>query len=343
MNAYPIDVSNSGAILLGNDICCDGFHRDYKARIQTHIHSDHLEEFETSKGYQDIYLTEAARELLCAEFDADLPYRDNIIAKPTRAPWQVNGNRVELFPNEHMLGSVQVCVTLGDGRRIGYSGDFQWPIEEPMEVEALVVDSTYGSPESCRQYSQGEAEARLLELVLAKIRNGPVHVKAFRGTLQRGLQVLCGSVDVPFVGTDRFCKEVGVYRQYGFAIGPVLSIGSAEGKQALKAGKYVRVYGKGDQLSADPPPTGTTITLSAYMSNPSDPVLEYTPRSYRVAMSNHADFGGTLEYVRATGARYVVTDSSRSGHALELALAIRERLGVAAVPSRSPTTLEWGM
>lgn len=54
----------------------------------------------------------------------------------------------------------------------------------------------------------------------------------------------------------------------------------------------------------------TTITLSAYMSNPVDPILEYTSRSYRVAMSNHADFEGTLEYVKASGAKFVVTDSS---------------------------------
>jgi putative mRNA 3-end processing factor len=61
-----------------------------------------------------------------------------------------------------MLGAAQVEVQLDSGLRLGYSGDFQWPLDRPMEVDALVVDSTYGSPESIRQYTQAEAETRFL-------------------------------------------------------------------------------------------------------------------------------------------------------------------------------------
>jgi putative mRNA 3-end processing factor len=56
-----------------------------------------------------------------------------------------------------------------------------------------------------------------------------------------------------------------------------------------------------------------------------DPVLEYSDRAYRVALSNHADFLGTLDYVLATRAKYVVTDNTR-GRGVELAQAISERL-----------------
>jgi putative mRNA 3-end processing factor len=48
-NAYPIDVFPSGAVILGQRICCDGFHRDYEVRVQTHVHIDHMDRFETSK------------------------------------------------------------------------------------------------------------------------------------------------------------------------------------------------------------------------------------------------------------------------------------------------------
>ena len=83
--------------------------------------------------------------------------------------------------------------------------------------------------------------------------------------------------------------------------------------------------------------------MSAFMSRKDDPVLEYTDRSYRVALSNHADFNGTLEYVEATGAKFVVTDNTRGGHPLELALAIRARLGIEARPSSQEYTREWGV
>jgi hypothetical protein len=79
------------------------------------------------------------------------------------------------------------------------------------------------------------------------------------------------------------------------------------------------------------------------MAKPDDPVLEYSERSYRVALSNHADFDGTLAYVEATGAKFVVTDNLRGGHAVELAMALTDRLGIEAVPSSSEESREWGV
>jgi hypothetical protein len=66
MNGYPIEVSSSGAILLGTQVCCDGFHADCRARVQAHIHLDHMEDFESSKGFQQILLSEATKRLLFA-------------------------------------------------------------------------------------------------------------------------------------------------------------------------------------------------------------------------------------------------------------------------------------
>ena len=78
---------------------------------------------------------------------------------------------------------------------------------------------------------------------------------------------------------------------------------------------------------------GTSITCSAYMVNTDHPLLQFSERAYRVALSNHADFEGTLAYVEATGAQRVVTDNTRS-HGVDLAIAINNRLpGVRAEPS----------
>ena len=87
---------------------------------------------------------------------------------------------------------------------------------------------------------------------------------------------------------------------------------------------------------------GTKIVLSAYMNKTSDPVIEYSDRGYSVALSDHADFNGTLEYILATGATSVVTDNTR-GHGVELALAVKHRLGIKVRPSSNLESHEWGI
>src|SRR5450759_974389 len=129
MNNYKIGVTGSGVILLGQDVSCDGFHRDYRVRVQTHVHVDHMSNFETSKGLQDIILTDATFQLLIAEFNADISVRDNIVALAFDKVYVAGKSRIRLLPTDHMLGSVQVEVESEDGCRVGYSGDFQWPLD----------------------------------------------------------------------------------------------------------------------------------------------------------------------------------------------------------------------
>jgi putative mRNA 3-end processing factor len=339
---YPVDVSSSGAVLLGHDVTCDGFHRDFPARVQTHIHVDHMGEFETSKGFQDIFLREPTYRLLISELNADLPYRENIRIVEPGVAVRYRDSTIALTQSGHMLGAAQVLVTLPNGMRLGYSGDFQWPLDNVIQVDALVVDSTYGSPRSRREYSQADVESRLLQLVADCLKRGPVHIKSHRGTIERALQALAGDLSCPIVGSAPFCLEVELYREFGYGIDTVCSIDSEEGRAALAQGRFVRFYGKGDGVPVDVE-GGTTIVLSAYMARLDDPVMQFTDRSYSVALSSHADFDGTVEYVRATGAKYVVTDNSRGGHGIELAVALRSLLNVEAVPSSGELTKEWGM
>jgi putative mRNA 3-end processing factor len=74
-----------------------------------------------------------------------------------------------------MLGAVQVLLETADGRRLGYSGDFHWPADEVMQVDELVVDSTYGNEGSIREYSQEQAETSFLQLVYEKLSAGCSH------------------------------------------------------------------------------------------------------------------------------------------------------------------------
>ena len=150
---YPIDVvMPSGAVLLGPDVVCDGFVREAMARVQTHVHLDHMDSFETSKGCQQIIASEATLSLLVAEYDADLPYRSNIRALKGSQGYKVGNSEVSLVSSGHMLGAVQVIAELQNGMRLGYSGDFQWPLDDVIQVDALVLDSTYGAPSNVREF-----------------------------------------------------------------------------------------------------------------------------------------------------------------------------------------------
>lgn len=341
MDDSRIKVASNGGIVLGQQVVCDGFFAGVNVRVQTHIHLDHMSDFDMSKGYHIIVMSEPTRELLMVEFNADLPYRSNLKAVSMGERFEIDGVHLELQSSGHMLGAVQVAVVLDDGSKVAYSGDFNWPLENVIEADILFVDSTYGSPDRTRTYTQEEVNSRFIELIIEHLSRGPVHVKAHRGTLERALELLDEATQVPMIAGKRLNSEIEVYRKFGYNIRPTLPLESDEGIEAISSGRYIRLYGTGDgDLFGIT--DGTAINLSAYMVSNTDPVLEFSPRSFRVAMTCHADFEGTLEYVRATGATHVITDNRRGGHAVELAGALRSHLGVDAAPSQSRRSRYWG-
>lgn len=335
-----VDVLASGAVCLGATVVCDGFVDGYPFRVQTHLHDDHMGEFERSKGLQDLFLTPECFELLVAERNAELEYRSNLHRIDRGAKRSLDdGSTLVLLPSEHMLGACQVALELPDGTRVGYSGDFSWPLDHVIEVDELVVDSTYGSPESIRQYTQAEAEECLIGLVCARLRHGSVHINAYRGTIERVLHVLGGNVGVPILASDRLLREARVYQNHGFAVEGLIPIKSSEGRAAIESRAYVRLYSKGDGFGAEQP-EGSSVTISAYMADRSHPLTIYSDRAYKVALSNHADFNGTLAYVEATKAKRVVTDNTRN-HGWQLALALQKHLDLDAEPSSNREAPRW--
>jgi len=335
MNDSAIDVFESGAVRLGTNVVCDGFVEEYDFRVQTHVHDDHMEGFETSKGRQDFFMSVETFALLNAFLNAEIPYRSNFHKIQRGVEYELrDGSKLTLLPSNHMLGSCQVALELPDGRRVGYSGDFGWPIDKIIQVDELVVDSTYGSPNSVRGYTQAAAEECLLELVCKRLRYGSVHIYAHRGTVERALHVIEGNVEVPILASERLIQEVEVYQNYGIILGKLNSVDSDEGKSASEQRSYVRLYSKGDGFGNEPI-AGTSIKCSAYMAthSTSSPLTSFSENSFSVALSNHADFLETLKYIEATGAKTVITDNTRN-HGIELANAINERLpGVKARPS----------
>lgn len=337
-----IDVLNNGAVILGDKVTCDGFHEGYPSRIQTHIHSDHLHNFTTSKGYQNIYLSEPSYDLLVNEFNADLSYRSNLHVIELGSIIKQDGYEIELFDNGHMLGSVQVCVRYNCGLTCGYSSDFSWPLNNIIEVDKLVIDSTYGSPDSNKNYTQDTVRSKFLELIIERIKFGPILMTAHRGTLQRTLCYLDGELKSPIIVSNKLYKELNIYKKYGYNIDNFYIDGSQEANDAMSHSNYIRIKDTTEPKLSDKL-CNTTITLSAFMAQKDDPILQYTESSYSVAFSDHADFNGTLEYIQATRAKKVITDNTRGGNAVSLAIEIKNRLGIEAAPSKNSRTREWGM
>lgn len=340
MYSARVDVLSSGAICLGRNVVCDGFVQDYDFRVQTHLHDDHMADFDRSKGLQDFFLSPESFALLVAERNADLVYRTNFhrVERGTTRTLP-DGSKLKLVPSNHMLGACQVALELPDGLRVGYSGDFSWPLKDVIEVDELVVDSTYGSPESIRHYTQDDAEQCLIELVCGRLRHGSVHVNAYRGTIERVLHLLGGNVEVPILASRRTIREAEVYQNHGFAAESLLPLDSIQGREALQSRAYVRLYSKGDGFGKEQI-EGTSVTISAYMADRRDPLVTYSDRAFKVALSNHADFHGTLEYVKATGAKRIVTDNTRN-HGVQLALAIKNQLDLDAEASSNLVGPRW--
>ena len=123
-------------------------------------------EFDKSKGFQKFLMSPETYALLVTERNADLAFRDNFHQVNRGNEWVLDdGSKLSLVPSNHMLGSCQVALEMPDGYRVGYSGDFGWPLDEVIEVDELAVDSTYGSPRSVRRYAQTEAEESLINVV----------------------------------------------------------------------------------------------------------------------------------------------------------------------------------
>jgi len=58
---------------------------------------------------------------------------------------------------------------------------------------------------------------------------------------------------------------------------------------------------------------------------------EIADKEYVIALSDHSDFDGLMEYVRRSKPKFVITDNFRIGHAETLAREIRKHFGISAV------------
>ena len=336
-------VSRRGTIVLSNSVVADGFRPGFACRVQSHVHTDHMDKFDESKRGQ-ILCSEATRDLLIADLNADLQFRangGNFIGLKTSVPYTIGSDTITVFGSNHMLGSVQILVSSNDYGRVGYSGDFGWPIDEVPKIDRLVLDSTYGSPVSKKLPSREVMLDTAVNLIRDRLRTGEVFIiNTPSGAFNRFITDLLHIADIPFLCSDRRKNELQVYEKYGYLIGNPVAPSEPDYKMIQAEGKYLQLIGRGDIRPDINDTDALFITLGAKYAHETDPIIKLSAQHYSLLYSDHADFEKTLEYVEKTEARFVLTDAYRGEEsAKQLASYINSELGIEAVAS-SPDPLD---
>jgi hypothetical protein len=318
-------VSRRGTVVLSDNCVADGYRPGYKTRIQSHVHDDHMRDFMRSKSSQEILCSTATRELLIAEMQGDLPIRGNLRAVEKTV---ISNESIDLIPAHHMLGSVQVVVESPKYGKVGYSGDIGWPVAEIPRLDKLVIDATYGSPQSKKLPSRAEMIESASEIMKTELELGAIVITGFRGAIHRVASELMELLDAPILCSDRRKRELEVFSKFGYKLDRAVSESDSDYNDILNSGRYVMLVGKGDELHERVDQRLAYFNLSARIGSHQSPITKLGMHRYSIVYSDHADFSNTVEYVLATGAEFVLTDSFRSSSASKLAIFLESEIGI---------------
>ena len=330
-------VTKNGAILLGDSVACDAFDANRPLRVVTHAHADHLYGLRKSvKCCEKVIMTKATRDL-AVTLDEKLKLdNESVHTLEYGKVLKYGDEKISLLKADHILGACQVLVEDAGGIRIAWSGDFRVEGTQAVDCDVLVVEATYGSP-SCRRNFDVNVRELLVEMVEKRLRGGTVYMFGYHGKLQEVMQILRDAdVQVPFVMPDRVHEVTKVCENHGMKLGPISLSTDKEGHELLDGNlPCVAFYHMNQRQHVGL--HNARICVSGWEFQ--KPCRQIGDREYLVALSDHSDFDGLIEYVKQTRAKQVITDNFRSnGDAL--AKEICKRLGVSAVamPRSSPQT-----
>ena len=324
-------VTERGAVLLGESVACDAFDESRPLRAVTHAHADHLTGLKRSlRSCKKVLMTGATRDLTkimngqlaLNEGSVEiLNYGDTI---------EYGEERVTLVKANHILGAAQVLVEDADGNRIGYTGDFKLDGTPPLvDCDILVVEATYGNP-SFRRSFELDVEELLVSMVEKRLRRGTVYVFGYHGKLQEVMQILNrADVSVPFVMPERVFRVSKVCEAHGMQLGCLALSTAKEGKELLDGNLPCVAFYHMNSRGSVGLLGSSRICVSGWEFR--SPCRQIGEREHLVALSDHSDFSGLLEYVRRCKPNRVVTDNYRVSHGVTLAREISKRLGISAV------------
>jgi putative mRNA 3-end processing factor len=322
-------VTKSGAVLLGDSVACDAHDASRPLRVVTHAHADHLYGLRTSlKGCEKVLMTKATRDLT-QTLNTTLKLKDSPAVKTLEYGkiLKYHDEKISFTKADHILGACQVLVEDAGGIRIVWTGDFRLDGTPVVDCDVLVVEATYGSP-SCRRNFGVDVRELLVSMVEQRLRGGTVYVFGYHGKLQEIMQILRkADVQVPFVMPERVFEVTKVCEKHGMTLGCLSQSTDPEGQELLDGNlPCVAFYHMNQRQHVGL--RNARICVSGWEFR--NPCRQIGDREHLIALSDHSDFDGLIEYVKQSKAKQVITDNFRSnGDAL--AHEIRKRLGVSAV------------
>ena len=155
----------------------------------------------------------------------------------------------------------------------------------------------------------------------------PVYLFAPTGRIQELMKTLRRSeINVPFISISKQLRVTQVYEKYYGKVGDYFPTNSMEAWEMMRReDPYVAFY----PIGSKPLIAEKYLKIKAAAYGTHYPIFMIEKNHYVVALSDHADFEDTLEYVRQSNPKLVITDGFRSGdNAILLAEALRKELNL---------------
>jgi putative mRNA 3-end processing factor len=320
-----VELRRNGLHLTGTELSLDATRKSALCFV-SHGHSDHIGRHE--------------RTIATAATLRFMAHRLGTVKAPRAVaynePFELDGLMLELLPAGHILGSAQLRVTRRDGRRIVYTGDINTApslTAEPTQVaecDTLVIESTFGHPRY-RFPPKDEVLGQVEEWVRRQLERGavPVLLGYPLGKSQEAMKYLAGR-GFPLVAHESIYEMAQLYAELGV---PIEGLKRFEGRK-VEPGEvlfYPPHLARNGSLAGMWPRATAVLTGWAVDRGAA---YRYGAET-AFPLSDHADCPSLVAYVKATGARDVIT---LHGFAAELAQVLRDD-GLDARPLGKPQQL----
>jgi putative mRNA 3-end processing factor len=321
-------VTPKGAIILGKNTACDAFDENTPLRVVTHAHADHLLGLQQSlRTCEKVLMTPATKDLIDVMMNPLLLMSGYVETLEYEKTIHYGEESITFFPADHILGAAQVLVEDAEGTRIAYTGDFRIDDTPVLETDILVIEATYGSP-FCRRSFQQDIKNLLISTVEKGLKQGTVYIFGYHGKLQEVMQILHkAQIKAPFIAPERVFQVSKICEHHNMCIGHIIHAEQAEAQELLARNQpCIAFHHMGSKGR-----TGFSkfrITVSGWEFN--SPLRQTSENEYTVALSDHSDFNGLIEYIRQAKPKQVITDNYREGHAQTLAKEIHKRFNIPA-------------
>ena len=322
-------VTDRGAVLLGRSVACDAFEESKPLRVVTHAHADHMVGLRQSlRACKKVLMTKATKDMIDVMRSPLFLMGGSVETLEYGQTMQFDGERITFFKADHIMGAAQVLVEDFEGKRLVFTGDFRIDGTPIVESDVLVIEATYGSP-TCKRSFGTDIKSALVSLVQKGLKQGTVYVFGYHGKLQEVMEILHkANLNVTFIAPERVFQISKVCQNHGMRIGHLLLSTEPEAEKLLKNNlpciAFYHMESKGNVGWEN-----FRILVSGWEF--SSAIHQTGNKEYVVALSDHSDFDGLLEYVKRSKPEFVITDNFRVSNGETLAKEIRKSLGISAV------------